>query len=147
MAFKLLKLISKETLVADVYYIDDLLKFLKNTPEETELKGIGLAHKKIVVMIDPIEIVITKTESYSETSLQMYLPYSNDFYIPMDEDKIMTMTNPNEKILKAYQQYVRELKDKQEMSEVLKDKDMEPEEAEDLMKALLDLDPKKDKIN
>ena len=145
MAFKLIKLVTQETIIADAYYINDLIKYLKDSPEGKTLEENPITRsKKVIVLIDPVEIIISKTDTYSETSLNMYLPYSDEYFIPVEEDKIVIMTKPSAKILKAYNRYVREIKDKQEVINNLKDKDMDSDTVDDILKILLDLDPKKD---
>ena len=145
MAFRLIKLVSAQTIIADAYKVRELEKHLKSIWETENLDQDSMfSQDSLLLLVNPVEIIYRLTEDmYISSTLAFYLPHAEDIIIPLPENKIITLATPNTKILAQYNEFVIEQRQKIEQKRTLK-KNFGSEEANEMAVQILnEIDPKK----
>jgi len=102
LAFKILKLVNDELIIADVYSSDEIEKYL---PETKQIGGLG-----ILILLNPVLLIETVKEGNLLTTMEPFVKYTDDDIIPIDKDKILVQYFPSKKILTYYNKYVLQQK-------------------------------------
>ncbi len=102
--YKVLKLVTGENVLADVYYFSELDLF--DTLNEY-FKNYNV-NENSLILLDPALLIVSSSDKNNEpkTLLYYYLMFSDDSVVIIQQDKIVTISNPEENILKAYNDFM-----------------------------------------
>ena len=116
MAYRVLKLITKQTVLADIYNQAELMEFLKHTDDGTHMeKDASFVGPNCLVMVNPVEIVtITQNDKYM-IIFEHYASYSNDDLILLPRSALIASYIPNAEILKGYDEYILSCRESNEI--------------------------------
>lgn len=115
MAYKILKLVTEERIVADVYEFQELAQFCEyfegsKIAEEVRLMG----DPKSLVLLDPMLIYKVTKDKKTYVTVEQYLPYSTNEFLAISVRQILHVSEPKKYVLDLYNKYVLGTK-KQEM--------------------------------
>jgi hypothetical protein len=109
MAFRLIKLVSSETLLADTYHVSDLTEQFKAVKHQEKPLEFVFGDEKVVFLINPLELIYRLTEDGALTTiLAHFMPHAEDIIFPIPHQKIISMGCPDRGILKSYFSFLTE---------------------------------------
>lgn len=149
MAFRLVKLITSETLLADTYHVCELAEQIK-VVEKQEQKSFEFIFKdeNLIFLINPLELIYRLTDDGSLTTiLSHFMPHAEDIIFPIPQQKIVAIGFPNKGILKSYFSFLSENPKQSDKSDAMKEtllsKDICVSEVEKIISIFNDMDEKK----
>lgn len=121
MSFKVLKLVTEENIIADVYKRHEIEYFLKYFDESTVLEELNLIGENTsLILLEPMIIEEIQEKGRIFTVINNYLPYSSNEFLILPERNIIHISEPKESILSTYNQYILEIRKKEIVESVQK---------------------------
>ena len=113
--FKILKLLTKETVCADVYAKDELMMFIAETEDGVALEKESLFFPgDTLILIEPVEIYTAEQDGKLFTMFDYFLPYSDENMMIVPSSAVISVSTPAKKILNGYNSFVLRKKDSEE---------------------------------